>query len=195
MKTLIRPAISLFVLLSAVTGVLYPLVVTGIGKATLSDQTRGSLIEKDHKLVGSTLIGQNFSSPGYFWGRPSATSPQPYNGASSGGSNLGPTNPAQKAAVADRVRALHDADPTNLQAIPVDLVTASGSGLDPEISPAAAYYQLQRVANTRHMDPETVRKLIAQHTEMPQLGVLGEYRVNVLKLNLALDQQNTVIQR
>jgi len=195
MKTLIRPAVSLFVILSVVTGVIYPLVTTGIGKVTFADQANGSLIEKNHNLVGSTLIGQNFSTPGYFWGRPSATSPQPYNGINSGGSNFGPTNPAQKAAVEDRIKALHDADPTNTQPIPVDLVTASGSGLDPEISPAAAYYQVQRVANTRHLASETVKKLVAQYTESPQLGVLGEYRVNVLKLNLALDQQKPVIQQ
>ncbi|MET3107281.1 K+-transporting ATPase ATPase C chain [Oxalobacteraceae bacterium GrIS 2.11] len=188
MKTLIRPAISLFVVLSVVTGLLYPLLTTGIGKVAFPDQANGSLIEKDHKIIGSTLIGQNFSTPGYFWGRPSATSPQPYNGLNSGGSNFGPTNPAQKAAVADRIKALHDADPGNTQAIPVDLVTASGSGLDPEISPAGAYYQIDRIAKARNISPETLKQLVAKYTDEPQLGILGEARVNVLKLNLALDE-------
>ena len=188
MKTLIRPAISLFVVLSVVTGLIYPLLTTGIGKVAFPDQANGSLIEKDHKIIGSTLIGQNFSTPGYFWGRPSATGPMPYNGVNSGGSNFGPTNPAQKAAVADRIKALHDADPTNPQAIPIDLVTASGSGLDPEISPAAAYYQVLRVAKARNMDNEAVKQLVAKYIQEPQLGVLGEARVNVLKLNLALDK-------
>jgi K+-transporting ATPase ATPase C chain len=188
MKTLIRPAISLFVLLSVVTGVIYPLVTTGIGKVVFPDQANGSLIEKDHKILGSTLIGQNFSTPAYFWGRPSATGPMPYNGVNSGGSNFGPTNPAQKAAVADRIKALRDADPSNTQPVPVDLVEASGSGLDPEISPAAAYYQVQRVAKARKISAEAVKQLVAKYTEGPQLGVLGEARVNVLKLNLALDE-------
>jgi len=190
MKTLIRPAISLFILLSIATGIVYPVVTAGIGKITFPDQTNGSLIVKDHKIIGSSLIGQNFSSPGYFWGRPSATSPMPYNGLNSGGSNFGPTNPAQKAAVADRVKALHDADQSNTEAIPVDLVTASGSGLDPEISPAAAYYQVQRVARARNINAEALKQLVAKYTEGPQLGVLGEARVNVLKLNLALDKFN-----
>ena len=189
MKTLIRPAVSLFVVLSVVTGLLYPALTTGIGSIVFPYQASGSLIEHDHKLLGSSLIGQQFSSPAYFWGRPSATSPMPYNGLSSGGSNFGPTNPAQKAAVADRVKALHDADPDNTQAIPVDLVTASGSGLDPEISPAGALYQIQRVARARHADPQQLRELVAQFTETPQLGMLGEARVNVLRLNLALDKK------
>jgi K+-transporting ATPase ATPase C chain len=189
MKTLIRPAISLFILLSIVTGLMYPLITTGIAKVAFPDQANGSLIVKDNKIVGSSLIGQNFSGPGYFWGRPSATSPQPYNGANSGGSNFGPTNPAQKAAVADRIKALHDADPSTTEAIPVDLVTASGSGLDPEISPAAAYYQVQRIAKARGMNAGELKQLVAKYTEAPQLGVLGEARVNVLKLNLALDER------
>ncbi len=188
MRTLLRPAISMFVLFTVVTGVIYPLLTTGIGKVVFPVQTSGSLIEKDHKIIGSTLIGQNFSTPGYFWGRPSATSPQPYNAVNSGGSNFGPTNPAQKSAVADRIKALHDADPTNTQAIPIDLVTASGSGLDPEISPAGAYYQLQRVAKARNLDPALVKQLVAQYTEGPQFGLFGEARVNVLQLNLALDK-------
>lgn len=188
MKTLIRPAISLFVVLSAITGLLYPILTTGIGKLVFPEQASGSLIEQDHRLLGSALIGQQFSSPAYFWGRPSATGPMPYNGVNSGGSNFGPSNPAQKAAVADRVKALHDADPENTQAIPVDLVTASGSGLDPEISPAGAAYQVLRVARARHADPQQLKQLVEQFTEAPQLGMLGEARVNVLKLNLALDK-------
>jgi len=188
MKTLIRPALSLFVVLSAITGLLYPIVTTGIGKVIFPEQASGSLIEQDHKLLGSSLIGQQFSSPAYFWGRPSATSPMPYNGASSGGSNFSTGNPAQIAAVTDRIKALHEADPDNSQAIPVDLVTASGSGLDPEISPAGASYQLLRVARARHADPQQLKQLVAQYTEAPQLGMLGEARVNVLKLNLALDK-------
>lgn len=188
MKTLIRPAISLFIALSLITGLLYPLVITGIGNLAFPDQADGSLIVSDNKIIGSSLIGQNFSGPAYFWGRPSATSPMPYNGLNSGGSNFGPTNPAQKTAVANRIKALRDADPTNVQAIPVDLVTASGSGLDPEISPAAAYYQTPRIARVRNLKFETVEQLVVQYTEAPQLGVLGEARVNVLKLNLALDK-------
>ena len=188
MKTLIRPAISLFIVLSAITGLLYPIVTTGIGKVVFPEQAGGSLIEQDHKLLGSGLIGQQFSSPAYFWGRPSATGPMPYNGVNSGGSNFSTGNPAQIAAVTDRIKALHEADPGNTQAIPVDLVTASGSGLDPEISPAGALYQVTRIARARHADPQQLRQLVAQFTEGPQLGMLGEARVNVLKLNLALDR-------
>lgn len=188
MKTLIRPAVSMFVVLSVITGLIYPIVTTGIGKVIFPVQASGSLIEQHNKLLGSTLIGQQFSTPGYFWGRPSATSPQPYNGLSSGGSNFGPTNPAQKAAVADRIKALHDADPDNTLAIPIDLVTASGSGLDPEISPAGASYQIGRVAKARHISSQELEQLIAKNTAAPQLGVLGEARVNVLNLNLELDR-------
>jgi potassium-transporting ATPase KdpC subunit len=188
MKTLIRPALSLFLLLSIITGLLYPLLVTGIGKIAFADKASGSLIVKNNQIVGSALIGQNFSTPGYFWGRPSATGPMPYNGVNSGGSNFGPTNPAQKAAVADRVKALRDADPDNKLAIPIDLVTASGSGLDPEISPAGAYFQVARVAKARGLNADLVNNLVAQSIEEPQLGLLGEARVNVLKLNLALDK-------
>ena len=187
MKTLLRPALSLFIFLSIVTGLLYPLLTTAIGKVAFSHQASGSLLVKDDKIIGSTLIGQSFRSPAYFWGRPSATSPMPYNGVNSGGSNFGPTNPAQKSAVVDRIKVLHDADPANTQLIPVDLVTASGSGLDPEISPAAAYYQVHRIASLRGLNPETVASLVVQATDGPQLGLLGEARVNVLKLNLALD--------
>jgi K+-transporting ATPase ATPase C chain len=187
MKTLVRPAISLFILLSIITGLFYPVVITGIGKALFPAQAAGSLIVKDGKPIGSTLIGQNFSDPKYFWGRPSATSPQPYNGAASSGSNQGPLNPALTDAVKGRIEALKAADPDNKLPIPVDLVTASGSGLDPHVSPSAANYQLARVARVRHLDKAVVEKLIAGQTESRQWGVFGEPRVNVLQLNLALD--------
>ena len=187
MKTLFRPAITLFVLLSAITGLIYPLLVTGISQALFPNQAAGSLIERDGKWIGSRLIGQNFTHPKYFWGRPSATAPQPYNAAASGGSNLGPLNPALKEAVESRVKALHEADPGNTQPVPVDWVTASASGLDPHISPAAAAYQVARVAQARGLTPDAVQTLVAQHTEDRQWGVFGELRVNVLELNLALD--------
>lgn len=187
MKTLIRPAISLFVLLSAVTGLLYPALVTGLAQAVFPQQAAGSLIEKDGTLIGSALIGQQFSSPQYFWGRPSATAPQPYNAAASSGSNQGPLNPALQDAVKARAQALHDADPGNDQPIPADLLTASASGLDPHISPAAADYQLARVARARKLDPATVRALVEDNTEGRNFGFFGEPRVNVLKLNFALD--------
>jgi len=187
MKTLIRPAVTLFILLSVITGLIYPLLVTGIGQALFPQQAAGSLIERDGKLVGSRLIGQNFTDPKYFWGRPSATSPYPYNAAASGGSNLGPLNPALKEAVKSRVKALRIADPGNAAPVPVDLVTASASGLDPHISPAAAEYQVTRVARARGLAPETVRNLVTQQTENRQWGIFGEPRVNVLELNLALD--------
>jgi len=188
MKNLFRPAISVFVVLSVITGLLYPILTAGIGKIAFPSQAGGSLIEQDHKILGSTLIGQQFSRPDYFWGRPSATGPMPYNGMNSGGSNFSTGNPAQKAAVADRIKALHAADPANTQAIPADLVTASGSGLDPEISPAAASYQIDRIASARHISSASVAALVAQNTAAPQLGILGEPRVNVLNLNLALDR-------
>ncbi|HRD67525.1 MAG TPA: potassium-transporting ATPase subunit KdpC [Candidatus Competibacter sp.] len=187
MKTLIRPAVTLFVLLSIIAGLIYPLLVTGIGQAAFPVQAAGSLIERDGKLIGSRLIGQNFADPKYFWGRPSATAPQPYNAAASGGSNLGPLSPALQDAVESRVKALRAADPGNTQPVPIDLVTASASGLDPHISPAAAEYQIVRVARARGLAPEAVRGLVAQHTEARQWGVFGEPRVNVLELNLALD--------
>ena len=187
MKTLIRPAVTLFILLSIITGLIYPLLVTGIGQALFPQQAAGSLIERDGKLVGSRLIGQPFTDPKYFWGRPSATSPYPYNAAASGGSNLGPLNPALKEAVESRVKALRIADPGNAAPVPVDLVTASASGLDPHISPAAAEYQVTRVARARGLAPETVRNLVTQQTENRQWGIFGEPRVNVLELNLALD--------
>jgi len=187
MKTLIRPAVMLFILLSVITGLIYPLVVTGIGQAVFPAQVAGSLIERDGKPVGSRLIGQNFTDPKYFWGRPSATGPYPYNAAASSGSNLGPLNPALKEAVESRVQALRAADPGNTQPVPVDLVTTSASGLDPHISPAAAEYQVARVARVRGLAPEIVRNLVTQQTEDRQWGVFGEPRVNVLELNLALD--------
>ncbi len=187
MKTLVRPAVTLFILLSIVTGLIYPLLVTGIGQALFPKQAAGSLIERDGKRVGSRLIGQNFTGPKYFWGRPSATAPQPYNAAASSGSNLGPLNPALKDTVEARVQALREADPGNTRPVPVDLATASASGLDPHISPAAAEYQVARVAQARGLAPETVRNLVAKQTEDRQWGIFGEPRVNVLELNLALD--------
>jgi len=187
MQTILRPAISLFVLLSIVTGFAYPLAVTGIAKAAFPERAAGSLILKDGKPVGSALIGQNFTAPRYFWGRPSATGPYPYNASSSSGSNLGPLNPALTDAVKGRVEALRAADPGNTQAVPVDLVTASGSGLDPHISPAAAQYQIGRVAKARGLPSEKLAALISQHTEGRQWGIFGESSVNVLELNLALD--------
>ncbi|WP_206951696.1 potassium-transporting ATPase subunit KdpC [Trinickia acidisoli] len=188
MKNLLRPMLVLFAAMTVITGVVYPVVVTAIGQAVFPHQANGSLIEKDGKAVGSTLIGQQFDAPGYFWGRLSATAPNPYNAQSSGGSNLGPTNPALADEVKGRLSALHEADPANTRPVPVDLVTSSGSGLDPDISPAAAAYQAARVAKARGLANEQVDALIEQHTAGRQLGVLGEPRVNVLALNLALDQ-------
>lgn len=187
MKDLVRPALTLFVLLSIVTGIAYPLLVTVVATPLFGDQAAGSLLTKEGKAIGSTLIGQNFSDPGHFWGRPSATSPQPNNGTASGGSNLGPLNSALVDAVKARVEALKAADPGNAQPIPVDLVTASGSGLDPHISPAAANYQIARVARARHLPEDRVTRLVADHTQDRQWGLFGEPRVNVLELNLALD--------
>ncbi len=188
MKPLIRPAVTLFILLSLITGLVYPLLVTGIGQVLFPQQAAGSLIEQDGKPVGSRLIGQHFTDPKYFWGRPSATSPYPYNAAASSGSNLGPLNPALTAAVKSRVAALRAADPGNTQPVPVELVTASASGLDPHISPAAAAYQVARVARTRGLPLETVRDAVAQQTEARQWDMLGEARVNVLELNRTLDR-------
>lgn len=187
---LARPAVSLFVLLSVVTGLLYPAVVTGVAQAVFPAAAKGSLIVKDGHPVGSTLIGQNFTDPKYFWGRPSATGPYPYNATASSGSNLGPLNPALVDAVKGRVAALHAADPGNTRPVPIDLVTASASGLDPHISPAAADYQAERIARLRQLDLQRVRQLIAANTEGSELGVFGEPRVNVLKLNLALDESH-----
>ena len=187
MKNMLRPALTLFVALSALTGLLYPLAVTGVGQALFPKQAAGSLVERDGKAVGSALIGQNFADPKHFWGRPSATSPMPYNAAASSGSNQGPLNPALVDAVKGRVEALRAADPDNKAPVPVDLVTASASGLDPEISPAAAKYQAARVAKARGLAPEKVQALVDRHTEAPLFGFLGEPRVNVLALNIALD--------
>jgi K+-transporting ATPase ATPase C chain len=183
----LRPALVSFLLLTIVTGLVYPLAVTGIGQAVFSDAANGSLIRDGDKLIGSRLIGQPFSDPKYFFGRPSATAPQPYNGAASSGSNQGPTNPALAAAITDRVAALHALDPANQAPVPIDLVTASGSGLDPHISPAAAEYQVPRVARMRNRPESEIRTLVQQATEGRTLGILGEPRVNVLMLNLALD--------
>ncbi|MBT9522896.1 MAG: potassium-transporting ATPase subunit KdpC [Dechloromonas sp.] len=187
MKTLLRPAVSLFVLLTAITGIVYPLAVTGVAKVVFPDAANGSLIVKDGKAVGSRLIGQNFTDPKYFWGRPSATGPMPYNASASSGSNQGPLNPALVDAVKGRIDALKAADPDNKLPIPADLVNASASGLDPHISPEAAAYQVARVASQRHLPPADLNALVSQHTEGRQWGVFGEPRVNVLQLNIALD--------
>jgi K+-transporting ATPase ATPase C chain len=187
MMTDIRRAVTMLAVMTLITGVAYPLLVTGLGAGLFPAKAGGSLIVTGGKTAGSELVGQPFSDPGHFWGRPSATSTFPYNAAISSGSNQGPLNPAFADAVAARVKALRDADPGNTAPVPVDLVTASGSGLDPHITPAAAEYQVARVARTRNLDPEQVRLLVAHHTEDRQLGFLGEPRVNVLILNLALD--------
>jgi len=187
----LKPAFLVFLALTVITGVLYPGVVTGIGQLLFKSQANGSIVERDGKAVGSELLGQAFSSPKYFWARPSATGPMPNNGAVSSGSNQGATNPALESAVRARIAALRAADPGNEKPVPIDLVTASGSGLDPEISPAAAEFQVARVARERGLDVARVRKLIAEATRGRTFGVLGEPRVNVLQLNLALDVQDT----
>ena len=187
MKNILRPALVLFLVLTLLTGVAYPLVVTGAARLLFADQAAGSLILRGGKPVGSSLIGQNFTDPGHFWGRPSATGPMPYNASASGGSNQGPLNPALFDAVKGRIDALRAADPGNAAAVPVDLVTASASGLDPHISPAAARYQAARVARARSLAPGKVQDLIGQQTEKPLLGFLGESQVNVLRLNIALE--------
>lgn len=188
----LRTAIILIVLLTCVTGLLYPLAVTGVAQLVFPAKANGSLIQKDGKLLGSELIGQQFSDPKYFWSRLSATGPYAYNAGSSSGSNYGPLNPALLDAVKKRVQDLKAADPQNPLPIPVDLVTSSGSGLDPHISVAAARYQVSRVARARGMDEGTVRSLVNQYTERRQLGFLGEPRVNVLELNLALDETRSL---
>jgi K+-transporting ATPase ATPase C chain len=183
----LKSGLTMLVYLTAITGVVYPLVVTVASQTLFSHQANGSLIVRDSKPVGSELIGQPFSSPKYFWSRPSATGPYPYNAGASSGSNQGPSNPALTDAVTARIKVLHDADPGNTAPVPADLVTASASGLDPDISPAAAYYQAERVARARQLDIQRVRALVEQHLEGRQFGILGEPRVNVLELNLALD--------
>jgi potassium-transporting ATPase KdpC subunit len=187
MLSYFRPALVMLILMTAITGAIYPAVVTGIAQVIFPSQAKGSLIERDGKAVGSALIGQPFGDAKYFWPRPSATSPYPNNASSSSGSNQGPLNPALTDAVAGRIKALREADPDNKAPVPVDLVTASGSGLDPHISPAAADYQVARVAKARSLDSAKVKALVAEYTEARQLGFLGEPRVNVLRLNLALD--------
>ena len=188
MSPMFRPLLVLFALLTVLTGIVYPWVVTGIGRVLFPNQVSGSLVTRDGKVVGSSLIGQSFQNPRYFWGRLSATSPMPNNGVASGGSNFGPTNPALAEAVRARIDALKAAEPGNALPIPVDLVTASGSGLDPQVSPAAALYQVTRVARERHLDAARVRELVLAQVESPQWEIFGEARVNVLLLNLALDR-------
>jgi K+-transporting ATPase ATPase C chain len=190
-RSMMRPAFVLLILFLLIPGAIYPALMLGIGQVFFPKQANGSLIvnEKTGQVVGSELIGQAFTGPKYFWGRPSATAPDPYNAAASSGSNLGPTNPALKEAIQARIDALHAAGPGNTQPIPVDLVTASGSGLDPNISVAGALYQVGRVARERGISVEEARALIDEFTEGRQFGFLGEPRVNVLKLNLALDER------
>jgi K+-transporting ATPase ATPase C chain len=188
MRAQIRPALIAILIFTLMTGVIYPLAVTGVAQLVFPHQANGSLIVHNGQSLGSELIGQPFDDPKYFWGRPSATSPFPYNAAASSGSNLGPSNLALLDAVKARIAALKAADPTNTQPIPVDLVTASASGLDPDISLAAALYQVPRVARARSLSEADVITLVNQHTEGRQFGFLGEPRVNVLKLNLALDE-------
>lgn len=182
----LRSAISILLLLTVLTGGVYPLVVYTVSRVAFPEQARGSRIVRDGKVVGSRLIGQAFGAPGLFWSRPSATSPGPYAPGTSSGSNLGPTNPALRTAVADRIAALQAADPGNIAPIPIDLVTSSGSGLDPHVSPAAALWQVGRVARARNLPEERVHALVMQHVEGRTFGILGEPRVNVLELNLAL---------
>ena len=184
----LRPALVLLSLLTLLTGLVYPLALTGLSQVIFPEQANGSLIRTSQGLVGSALIGQSFTDPRYFWGRPSATSPMPNNAAASSGSNLGPLNPALIDAIRARVDALHAADPTNRAPVPVDLVTASASGLDPDISPAAAFYQVGRVAQRRGLDAAAVRRLVQAHVQPPQWGLFGEARVNVLRLNQVLDR-------
>ena len=186
----LRPALTLVFVLTLIVGMAYPLTIAGAAHWSFPWQADGTLIYKDGKLVGSVLIGQNFTDPKYFWGRPSATTPQPYNAINSGGSNFGPLNPALLEKVQANTKALHDADPSNNAQVPVELVTASMSGLDPEISPAAASYQAARVARARHLPIARVQALITAHERNPVLGLIGEPVVNVLALNLDLDRQS-----
>ncbi len=194
MKSLIRPALTLFAALTLICGVLYPYAMTGLGQLLFAQQTAGSLLMHDGQIIGSSLIGQAFTAPQYFWGRPSATAPMPNNGLASSGSNLGPSNPALLDAIKSRIEALQAADPINQAAIPIDLVTTSASGLDPEISLAAAYYQAGRIANVRKISMEQVRQLIEKNSLPQYLVFLGEPRINVLQLNLALDQISQINQ-
>jgi potassium-transporting ATPase KdpC subunit len=187
MLKMLRQSAATLVVLGILVGVVYPLVVTGIAQSLFSHKAEGSMIIQDAKIVGSELIGQPFSGPGYFWSRPSATTPVPYNAAASAGSNLGPTNPVLLALVEERIQALRTSQPDSIGPVPVDLVTSSASGVDPHISPAAAEYQVERVAAARGLTPDAVRTLVAEHTEGRQWGVFGEPRVNVLELNVALD--------
>src|SRR5580698_2200559 len=187
LAALLRPALVLLLLFSVLTGIVYPLVMTGVAAVLFPRQAAGSLIVRNGRAVGSALIGQNFTDPGHFWGRLSASTPQPYNALASGGSNLGPLNPALTDVVKARIAALRSADPGNHMPVPVDLVTASGSGLDPHISLAAAEYQIGRVAKARNLTEANVRALVVRYAQGRQLGVLGEPTVNVLLLNLGLD--------
>ena len=187
MKNILRPALVLFFALTLLTGVAYPLLVTGLAQSLFPTQAGGSLMLRDGKPIGSSLIGQNFSDPKHFWSRPSATSPMPNNAANSSGSNLGPLNPALTDAVKGRIDALRAADPGNTAPVPVDLVTASASGLDPHISPAAARFQVARVAKARGLPIEKLQTLVEQQVDGPLWGFLGESQVNVLRLNLALE--------
>jgi potassium-transporting ATPase KdpC subunit len=187
MKNLFRPLIVLFVVLTAITGIAYPAVMTGIGQAVFNHEANGSLIEQNGKVVGSALIGQQFDAPKYFWGRLSATSPNPYNASGSSASNLGPLNSALTDNVKARIQALKDAGTDMSKPVPVDLVTSSGSGLDPDITPDAAAYQVARVAKARNLQPADVQALVDRYTTGRQFGIIGEPHVNVLELNLALD--------
>lgn len=183
----LRPALFVFVVLTLLTGVVYPIAVAGFAQLAFAEQAQGSLMRRGDAIVGSALLGQAFTAPHYFWGRPSATAPQPYNGAASGGSNLAVSNPALVDAVRERVARLRAADPGSSQPVPIDLVTASGSGLDPHVSIAGALYQVPRVARERKLDESTVRALVERHSARPLAGFLGEPRVHVLSLNVALD--------
>lgn len=191
MKQILRASLFMFVCLTLVTGVLYPMLVTGIGNTFFPAQVEGSLIKKEGAIIGSALIGQEFHSPQYFWGRPSATAPYPNNAAASSGSNLGPLNPALADAVGTRYKQYQSTDSSE-KPVPVELLTASGSGLDPDISPAAALYQVDRIAKAREMDINQLKALIEKNTIPRQFGILGERRLNVLALNLALDEMASV---